>query len=800
MPQIMDMLSENPDEDRVSLQSNGKKATDGAAKKNLNMMKKFRNSMKKATEQSPLSHKSKNYKVKFNEGTTGNEIGSASSHPPPSPSLSASSPATSPQKKMLGFFQKKEDPSPQKDKQLTRSNTDPNLSRFSESLVKKGESIRRSLRFPRKTDDSDKKVGETPPITDANSLAEMTEEEEDGVMDVFEEIDELYTLPEIPHTPLSVMQINKLIVNEVLEEAHMNLLALRLEFQRDQEQFVKDCPVELCTKEKDLNLLYRDLMNKISSIVRDSNSFPARNKGLLVLVARIIQEEEKRAKEPGGLSDSWMTAWKEAVCQGVEAKVKSVHLEQKDQNASWLAVHLGLLGKVIVEDLETVKRDLRWSYPPSFKVFSTYLKSYHRVVGLHLKKLEQQTTELKDLYQLLDWILNKYKSEMVMGSLPLQPDMTDESTDLLLEEDFLKHLKEKYCSRIKEDMRTTLGRVIELENEFIWRVKKQPEKEDNFLKSEFPMDIWTNVKGNIQNSRRLHAELEQRVISSLLEELKNFPERFETEFQNHCSALKPQQLWTEYQITYINSFTALQQHMEGYHDSCPDEVEGFRKEVKGLIERLLQGLEKQFKEDVESYLRRMMTRKWLTSDDDFNHLHKRIELLSKHCDLMSPPHVQEFVSRLHYHVVREYIGQLMKNNYTCKNQKHEKAAIKIRQQWDKLTYLFEEMKSTNKWLHPVGDDLGNIIGQKNNSDIKNHLQPLLEHYPDFNKKHLVAVLHFRGLTNGRDHQLILRRLTALKEETDSSSSVRSQVLFEDMQVTSNTDCLHILPFSCLCSS
>ena len=39
--------------------------------------------------------------------------------------------------------------------------------------------------------------------------------------------------------------------------------------------------------------------------------------------------------------------------------------------------------------------------------------------------------------------------------------------------------------------------------------------------------------------------------------------------------------------------------MEGYHDSCPDEVEGFRKEVKWLIERLLQGLEKQFKEDVE---------------------------------------------------------------------------------------------------------------------------------------------------------------------------------------------------------
>lgn len=52
---------------------------------------------------------------------------------------------------------------------------------------------------------------------------------------------------------------------------------------------------------------------------------------------------------------------------------------------------------------------------------------------------------------------------------------------------------------------------------------------------------------------------------------------------------------------------------------------------------------------------------------------------------------QEFASRLHHHVVREYIGQLMKNNYSCKNRKHEKAAAKIRLQWDDLRDLFQEM-------------------------------------------------------------------------------------------------------------
>ena len=51
---------------------------------------------------------------------------------------------------------------------------------------------------------------------------------------------------------------------------------------------------------------------------------------------------------------------------------------------------------------------------------------------------------------------------------------------------------------------------------------------------------------------------------------------------------------------------------------------------------------------------------------------------------------QEFASRLHYHVVREYVGQLMKNNYSCKNRKHKRAADKISKQWTKLRDLFED--------------------------------------------------------------------------------------------------------------
>ncbi|XP_039459600.1 exocyst complex component 3-like protein 4 isoform X2 [Oreochromis aureus] len=757
MSQMMEKSTENPSEDRASFKSNGsiksdeKLSTDGGTK--LGRLRSFRKSIQHATQNSPLSSV-KGSKVTSKSDTPTNESDSAASPPPPSPSLSTDSLATP-----LKNNQKKEDDEADASfrisKPLTRSKTDPGISKFSNSFMKRGASIRRSLKMVTKKDTD--KIS-TKAISEASVEEDMEEKEEEEVLR--EEIEDCYVLPSIPLTPLSVMEINKLIETGELEEAHLNLLSLRQEFKQQSESCPDGSAMELATREKDLNLLYGMLRKKVSDIVCD----PLSDKKLLLQMARVIQEEEKRLREPGGLKDSWMDAWRESVSAGVQVKVQSVHLDRIEQNSAWLAVHLGLLGEVIVKDLENVKQELRWSYPPSFKVFSTYVRRYNIVVAQHLKKLEQQVTELKDFYGLLDWIVNKYKSERIMGSLSLQPDIQDESTDLQLEENFLEQLREKYCRRMQEELRKIQDRVIELENEEVWKDGKAPEKEDNFPISSFPIDILTSVKSFILNSIKLDAQLEKKVVSSCFEELKQFPNG---------------------------------KHMEEYKETCEDGVKGFQKAVDSLIDKLMRDLEDQFKEDVKPYLRRMMTRKWLTNDEDFDQLYSRTKLLSQHCSLMMPPHAKAFASKLHYHVVIEYIGQLMKSNYSCKNRKHEKAATKIRHQWNKLSDLFEDMKSNDEWLYHVGDDLSNIIGQKNTTDIKNHLQPVVQHYPDFSKKHLVAVLYFRGLMRGHEHQLILRRLTALKKEVDIASSDRNQVLFSNMQVTVNTNCLSNFPYSCV---
>ncbi|CAN9502649.1 unnamed protein product [Ophioblennius macclurei] len=774
---------ENWDEDRASLRSDGRTPTD--AQESLGMFHSLRRSL------SPLSPRGKG-----SQGTPKADVngsGSPALEPPPSPSLSVGSPVAS---SLKNLFQRKDEETDTKlpKSKLKSSKTDPSISK----LMKRGGSIRRSLKFMTKKDGKLEQLG---PVRE-NSTMEVDggKEEQEEEEEVYEDMEEAYTLPELPHTPLSVMQISKLIEMEVLEEAHLNLLALRREFQQERQQHADDSPMELAKKEKDLHLLYSDLRNKMTVIVRDSNSSPSRNKNLLVPVVRIIQEEERRwaEEEPGGLSDCWLEAWREAVAEGVRAKVEGVHLEHSEKNSSWLAVHLGLLGKAVVEDLEGVRRELRWSYPPSFHVFSTYVRSYHREVGRHLRKVEQQTTELKDLHALLDWIINHYKSEKVMGSASLQKDMRSESAELQLDDDFLPQLKEKFCSRVKEDMRLSLDRVIQLEYEEVWKEGRSPEKEDGFLSSQFHMDVWTKVKANVVNSGKIEDQLAVQVSSSCLEELKHFPKRFESELRRHCgSSGSPPPPLTEYHIAYINSFALLQQHMDEYQDVCPKEVEAFRKEVKWMMVHLLQSLEDQFKEDVKPFLRRMMTRKWLSNDEDFELLRKRTEKLYDHCEVMRPPHSQDLASRLHHHVVKEYVGQLMKNLYRCKNHKHEKAAKKICLQWSKLRDLFQRMESSHSWLDPVGDQLSDIIGQKNKNQVKNHLKPLVDQYPDFSRKHLVAILDFRGLPRGHEHQLILQRLAALKKDASAAAGTERRILFGDMPVTVNSDCLSSLPLFCL---
>ncbi|KAK1791612.1 hypothetical protein P4O66_013613 [Electrophorus voltai] len=540
----------------------------------------------------------------------------------------------------------------------------------------------------------------------------------------------------IPPKPLSVLQIDELLKSDSLEEAYPNLLSLRLEFQHEQEtQGDESCQVNLSHKEKDLSLLYETLRNKVSNIVRHSVSLPLNNKKLLSYTASIIQEEEKRERDVGRMGE-WRDIWRAAVQEGVMDTLSGVPLDSHEQNPSWLVVHLGLLGKRIVELLENVKSELVNLYPTNFNVFETYSSSCHEFVGEHLKGLLGKVTELNDFSVMLDFSINCYCSETILGSPSLQPEM-DEKNATPLSDVLLDQIKKEYCDCLQKDIQTSLDNIIKLEQEEIWNVKGIPKgMEDGiFPTSEIHMNICRMIARYAENAWKVDVKLKERVVCICLETLKPFPERFKEEFFKQsssllCSDLLDCCLWAEYHIAYINSFSTLRDNMNGYQGTCPDQVEHLECEMDGLVLRLRQALLEQFRVEIKPYMNSMMTKKWLNTDNDFKELINRIQIYSGYKKSMRPLPAQSFANEVHYHFVKEYISQLLKNKYSCKGRKNEDAAAKIRQQWEELKSLFCEMESTLDWLHPLGDQLSKIIEQKNGRDIKNLLKPLVENYPD----------------------------------------------------------------------
>ncbi|XP_062378521.1 exocyst complex component 3-like protein 4 isoform X2 [Sardina pilchardus] len=772
----------------------------GGVDRKLGMLGSLRASMRRKSPLTKLTQRSKVKSASDLPSVDNNPNNSTNTHthtPPPSPSLSLGSPLSG----LSGFFQKKDGTSggsPLKTPQShARAQSESSVA-LGDLLLKKGASLRRSLRLGSKRPAPERPANQEP----LHCVVEASQSEQSaGRSEVAEkeEVRESYVLPEIPPLPLSVMQINKLIELEVLEEAHLNLLSLRREFLHQQEALGAEAsPVELAHLEKDLSLLYGALRAKMADIVRQSSVMPARNKELLVQVARVVQEEERRAGEAGGLG-GWREAWREAVRDGVRDVLRAVHLDTPDHNTSWLAVHLGLLGKALVENLERVKAELQGSYPPSFRVFHHYVDACHDVTAEHLQRLMGKVTELKDYFALLDFMTHRYHSERIMGSFSLRPEVKEEQRELRIPEEFHQDIKKQYCRQLQVELRGSLEKILQLEREEMWEEQLQPRIEEELFESHIHMDIWMSVQSPVVNARRIDADLEQRVLNTCLSELQLFPRRLEEEFMRWSGALLDERLWGDYTITYINSFSSLREHMESYKDSSPDHVTRLSVELEGAELRLRHALLQHYMNQTKPLLRRMMTRKWLSTDEDFNQLLKRTQDLREQCTHMDPKHTQAFASEVHLYVVKEYISPLMKNSYSCKNRKHQRAATKLSSQWGQLRDLFQEMRSTADWLHPVGDHLSNIIGQKNKSDIKTHLPALVEDYPDISKRHVAAVLLFRGVSRGRERQLILQRVAELKQDVRSAGNAETheRVLFSGIPAAAHTHCLTHTPLSCI---
>ena len=79
------------------------------------------------------------------------------------------------------------------------------MTRFTDSILQRGELIRRSLKLSKKNKDKNCNKELVTVSEGSKEEKEVVKEDEEAevVEEVKEEVEEAYTLPELPHTPLS---------------------------------------------------------------------------------------------------------------------------------------------------------------------------------------------------------------------------------------------------------------------------------------------------------------------------------------------------------------------------------------------------------------------------------------------------------------------------------------------------------------------------------------------------------------------------------------------------------------------
>ncbi|KAK6478956.1 exocyst complex component 3-like protein 4 isoform X1 [Huso huso] len=596
-----------------------------------------------------------------------------------------------------------------------------------------------------------------------------------------------------PEEPLSVMEIHDLINKGVLEEAHLHLLLLKKELDAETSKTVQEgAQSELLRKTKDMELLCGALRDKLKSIVKDSLN---NAEDLLTNAVKIIVEEDKKEHDPSYCEASclkgpqeWKELWREAVQEGVRERIASVPIAKREDNQSWLAVHLALLGKSIVDDLGSVKIMVQKCYPQDFGVCDTYVASSHQAVSSHLQKIMQQKLEVNEWYALLNWTINCYESDKIMGNLVLKPEVNTESMDPLLDKDTLENMKKNYSTGLQVQLKHCLENMLNIESEKNWETEDEPEILNGYYHSEIQIDITEMIHRYVATSREIGTDLEERVLCTCSEEVKRFSRQFHNTFMEWRTSSSNSALQKMHSIAYINSFSNIKTEMDKYKEKCPAQIEQLNNELDKVIQDFGATLLADFIQETEPYFKKLMTKRWLSCEDDFE---KITEIIENHSELykkMKQPCFQKCVNDIHYNAVKGYITQIMKKNYSCKNRKHERAAAKIKVESEALRSHFDDMGTTSKWLHSAAQHLSDIIGVKNKKDIKETIQPLFSDFPDISKEHVSAVLYFRGITKGPEKQAILRLLQELKHSPDTNVN-RSRLLFGAIVVPKTNACL-----------
>lgn len=607
--------------------------------------------------------------------------------------------------------------------------------------------------------------------------------------DLEEVVDTIETEP-IEGKPLSVMEINELIQKQKLLEAFASIKYMEDETiaERDADKY-KDNPQEFVRKTKDVDLLYNSIKDMIQSIVVGTLEHPTVEEATLASLVTLIAREEAAHPNAGSALGSdllgsprrWREEWREAINESARKRVLRVPLASKEEESSWLDIHLCFLQKHLSEDLLKIKLSVKKCYPEEYQVCDIYVEAFHKAISSHLQDLSQRVLEFNELYSLLDWVANTYRSELFLGHPDLKPEVKTENLSLLLTPADWDRLKNDYITSVKGKIKSYFGNILRLEVTEKWEKEVHPEVEDNLYHSSLSFDIQTIIGEHMKISGAISKSLKAKTLELCLAELHEFIPRFGEEFME-WNAARDSPVFVPYFAAYINSFHHLVSGLETVFNVSTEELQ---KILASLTKNFRNMFLNKLRTKTQPLLKKILTKDWILATEKPDSLAAVVSQFSKHLQHTRQPLGQELLRHVHKYVVREYIVQVIKPRRKMNRETRQQVSERMSQEAKILNKVLVDQGSDSDWLLPALHHIANIIGEKKKDRIKEHVKELSQDYPDIRKEHILAILMLRGLGYTRRAAIFRQSFHRVPECPDSRGE---NTLFDEIDVSAVISC------------
>ncbi|XP_007951314.1 exocyst complex component 3-like protein 4 [Orycteropus afer afer] len=548
-------------------------------------------------------------------------------------------------------------------------------------------------------------------------------------------------------------------------------------------------PTGYARRAMDICLHYDGLAAEIGAIVREALSPNSVDAATLAELARVVSAEEEAHPAPPADGDflstprHWRQHWEEAVRRSAQERVLRAGAGEAQEDAKGsasLARHLAELGRLVRQDLQKVRLEVQPAYATAgFPVWETYLRAFHGAVAQRLQELAHEACSCEQLYVLLDWAANVYKSPDFLGA----PDLALPAEPLppLLAPEVWARLENDYISFLETKIASCFEGMLQLEQSR-WAAAEAPDVLQGRYHASLSIDVHMLVSEHVKAAGAISGELEATTLRICARGLGCFVHRFEKAF------LKSEAVSVPHLGAYINAYEELRTSLVARFPGTFEELE---KPLAATISSFQEHLVRGFQRDVQPLFRVVCTKAWL-EQDLLQPLMDQVEAFGHHLKYVAPLRSQEILHEAHRYVVREYLVQALRPRERFRGTERVTGAHKMILDAQAIGDTFQALGSEASWLGQAIPCVSEILGETYKDDIQRHLETLIMCYHDVRREHVVAVLALRRLGRRRNQRLLRRAqdlLSAAAAQAGDSAASGGRVLFAEIEVPTSMDVL-----------